>query len=266
MTDAFYFGELQRPLFGVLHRAATPSQGSLLMCAPLLQDGIRSHRMLRAIAEGLAEAGAHALRFDWYGAGDSGGDTAEQSVPGLLLDLGEAAALLDTLSNIGRSSWLALRSAAIPLLMHASGRSEPVDLILWDPCLNGQRLIDDWREQHRKQMTEAGRYPGGHADPQADELLGFEVDSEMLAALAAFEGGAVTLPAGSRVLLAVWEVRPDQNRFVEALRRAGIFVECRTFDFDDRPSFTDPDRFETQAYPRRSAGQMVQWLTNGDRT
>ncbi|QOY61992.1 hypothetical protein INQ40_08490 [Lysobacter sp. H21R4] len=264
MMDAFYFGETRRPLFGVLHRPARPIRSPLLMCPPLLQDGIRSHRVLRAIAEGLAGAGAHVMRFDWYGTGDSGGATGELTLAGLLLDLGEALAMLRPLAGRAGCRWLALRSGAIPLLAHASTQFEPVDLVLWDPTLSGEQLVGEWSKQHRKQLLEAGRYPTGHGIAQPDELLGFAVDPGLLSAIATFDAGQVTLPAGSRVTMAAWKPGPAHEGFVERLRSTGVAVECRTFEVDDRPCFEDPHRFETQAYPRRSAAQLVSWLTGGD--
>lgn len=264
MIEPLYFGEPQRSLFGALHRARRSQRRPMLMCTPLLQDGIRSHRVLRVIAEGLAEAGVDTLRFDWYGSGDSAGDSGELSLPGLLLDLREANALLGSVVGGARPRGFALRSSAVPLLLHAAGQTEPAELILWDPCLLGHELVADWRGQHSQQLEKAGRYPGGHAEPSPDDLLGFDVRPGLLASIDSFDGRYFPLPPGSRVLMAVWEFRPEHERFVDSLRGAGTAVEWRTLEIDDRPSFDDPNRFESQALPRRSAAQLVRWLTDGD--
>ncbi len=263
MTEPFFFGQPQRSLFGILHPASTPRRKALLVCAPLLQDGIRSQRALWALAETLAAAGVDALRFDWFGSGDSAGESRDLSFAGLLDDLQVARITLRGLSDAPRICVLALRSAALPLIAQASADTEPVDLILWDPQLLGSSTIADWRLQHEQQLHEAGRYPGGRSAIEDDELLGFDVAPALLDPLAAADATRMRLPAGSRILLAAWNAGPELERFVAAQRAVGIAVETLQFDAADAPSFDDPHRFESLAFPRRSVTQLAQRLANG---
>ncbi len=64
-------------LFGLYHATSGSARSAVLMCPPLGQDMIRSHRVYRQLADALAQQGIAVLRFDYYGSGDSAGDSAE---------------------------------------------------------------------------------------------------------------------------------------------------------------------------------------------
>lgn len=261
MTRPFFFGPSQRSLFGMLHAVDGARGNALLLCPPLLQDGIRSQRALWSLAQAQAAAGATVLRFDWYGSGDSAGDSRELSWAGLQDDLGAAVSALRELSGHVRPRQLALRSAALPVLARAASGNEPVDLVLWDPHLSGSAIVDDWRRQHQQQLHEAGRYPFGSGGSPADELIGFDLDPAWLDALAQQDASQWPLPSGSRVLLAVWQMTPALQQYAVRQREAGVEVDVLTFGAADAPSFDDPNLFESLALPRRSVAQLARSLS-----
>lgn len=264
MTQPFFFGRAQRTLFGMLHAATGPQRGAMLVCAPLLQDGIRSQRALWLLAEALAAAGVDTLRFDWFGSGDSAGEGSDLQFDGLLDDLQVARSRLRAASPATRTRLFALRSAALPLIAQAAAGTEPVDLVLWDPLLAGRDVVTDWQQQHRQQLFAAGRYPDGGAAAEEDELLGFDVSTALLEPMSTIDAGDARLPAGSRILLAAWEMTAGLGQFVAAQRAAGTTVEILRFDANDRPSWEDPHLFEHLALPRRSVAQLAQRLTSED--
>lgn len=261
MTQPFHFGDPGRTLFGMRHPAATTPHAAMLVCAPLLQDGIRCHRSLWALAEALALAGTEVLRFDWFGSGDSGGDHVDIGLDGLLADLRVARAFLDTAPGGLPVRILAYRSAALPVLAHLAGPSvEPVDLVLWDPQLVGRATVSEWRRQHVMQVRETGRYPRGGVVAERNELLGFDVDPAFLDALAGVDATGIRLPAGSRVLVAAWEQGEDLRRFIATQRAAGVTVEEVSLDPADCPAWLEPKVFEHQAFPRRSVAGLARHL------
>lgn len=263
MSAPFYFGESGRALFGLLHGRddETPGSGQgLLLCAPLLQDGIRAHRALWALAQAVGSYGIPTLTFDWYGSGDSDGTDMELTFDGMLGDLQQASA---ELLNRGATQlqWLALRSAALPLLAFLARRSTPADVVLWDPQLDGARLVEGWRLQHREQLHDAGRYVNARHESDPGELLGFGVDGTLLETLSALDAAQLKLPRGSRVRMAVWEMDDELDRFAREQRANGVSVEAVLLEEGERPEWNVPSRFGGQVFPRRAVAQLAQRMT-----
>ncbi len=87
-----FIGSQGHELAGVLHRPSSAAKGSVLLahCFTCSKD---LHTMTR-LAKGLADAGYAALRFDFTGIGESGGDFADKTVSANVSDLTRAAASL----------------------------------------------------------------------------------------------------------------------------------------------------------------------------
>ncbi|MEO7331245.1 MAG: alpha/beta hydrolase, partial [Minicystis sp.] len=73
------FGPAAGQLFGLYHApdAASARATGVVLCNPLGYEAMCVHRMYRQLAEKLAAAGIHALRFDYHGTGDSSGQVDE---------------------------------------------------------------------------------------------------------------------------------------------------------------------------------------------
>lgn len=257
MPVAFHFGEPARALFGLRHVPPAPARGSILVCMPLLQEGIRCQRALWALSEALAAAGLEVLRFDWFGSGDSGGDSVQLRVDGMVDDIAAAAALVHPVRPPARPRLLALRSAALPLLAHASRSDVPVDVVLWSPVLDGRALVAAWREQHRRQLQTCGRFARGAGGAGDDELLGFVLDPALPAGLETLDARDCLLPTGSRLTLAQWSQSPVVDEFLDRQRAAGVTIERIALDTADAPDWDDPDGFETQLFPRRAVTRLA---------
>jgi len=259
VPDAFYFGRQRRPLLGLRHAppAALPVRAAMLACAPLLQDGIRCQRALWTLGEALAQSGVEVLRFDWFGSGDSPGATDALRLDGLVDDV---AAGIEWLSGVrpgvpGRV--LALREAAMPLLIHAARSGVAIDAVLWAPVLDGRALVDGWRRQHGWQLHAAGRFLVNDRVVEADELLGFQLHPAFAEELSTVDAGPLVLPAGSRLLVAHWPGAAVEDRFLQRQRAAGVDVRVVELDPADAPDWDDPELFETQLFPRRSVSRLA---------
>ncbi|GAB3337639.1 hypothetical protein GCM10027359_13290 [Marilutibacter aestuarii] len=241
----------------------SPAAGkrACLVCAPLLQDATRIQRAMWHLAEALAEAQHDVLRFDWYGSGDSGGEAGDLRLEGMAEDLESAIVELSTCVRPGHLSVLAFRSAALPVLAHAAASKSPVDLVLWDPLIDGAALVEDWQHQQVEQLTVAGRYPFGKPASGPGELMGHEVSDALLDALRSTDHSRVGLPEGSRILVAAWRESARLSAFIEWQRGQGIDVDCLWLDPDETPAFDVPRQFEAQVFPRRSVGMLVERIT-----
>jgi len=263
MPEAFHFGTPSRALFGLRHPAAVPRRGALVACMPLLQEGIRCQRALWSLSEALAAAGIEVLRFDWHGSGDASGDTRALTVDGMVDDLAAAETFLRASAPGVRPRLLALRSAALPLLLHASRAGAPLDVVLWAPVLDGRALAAAWREQHRRQLHSAGRFARAGTQADDDELLGFVLDPALLPGIEALDGRGLRLPAGSHLLVVQWPGSPVDATFLDAQREAGVQVDCLQLAAPDEPDWDDPDGFEAQLFPRRAVNELAAGLAGG---
>ena len=264
MSAPFFFGASGRGLFGLLHAHEDTNPASthgVVLCAPLLQDGIRSHRALWSLAQTVGQFGIPALTFDWYGTGDSGGQDVELTLPGMLDDLERACAEVLRRGEVSSVQFLALRSAALPLLAALERRVDPVEIVLWDPQLDGAKLVASWKDQHRQQLDGSGRYVNVTHESDEGELLGFGVSDALLDALCALDAAHIRLPQGSRVRMAIWEMNDDLDRFAREQRAGGVSVEAVLLDEGERPEWNVPSRFGGQVFPRRAVAQLAQRMT-----
>jgi exosortase A-associated hydrolase 2 len=146
MEEPFIFKRGAVPLFGMLHRPAGQPRFGLVTCHPFGEEKLWSHRAFVSMARALAADGVAVLRFDFTGAGDSGGASTDASLDVYLQDLAAAVAELERrvpgIPSIGLlglrlgasvAALLAERAAADDSL--ASLRGAP--LVLWDPVVDG---------------------------------------------------------------------------------------------------------------------------------
>ena len=159
MTAApFMFGPASRQLFGVYHPAAEQRErreahltlrSAVLLCPPFGQEGLRTHRLFKVLAERLARNGTATLRFDFHGAGDSPGDEADGDLEGWRRDLCTAHEELRQRNPHARIVWIGARlGATLAVLAARNGRCDPSRLVLWEPVIDGQRYARHLREQH----------------------------------------------------------------------------------------------------------------------
>jgi len=143
MTEQAYF--LHRDgerLFTFLHLPAGPCRAGALLCAPLAEEKLWSHRVLVTFARELARAGYAVLRFDFRGEGDSDRTFEESSLTTRVEDTRFA---IDELRRHvvadAPVTLLGLRLGASVAALAADGRDDVERLVLWDPVTNGADYV-----------------------------------------------------------------------------------------------------------------------------
>jgi alpha/beta superfamily hydrolase len=136
----FYFGTRRRRLFGVYdpaHKIGKAARAAVI-CHPWGNEQIHAYRTLRQLAARLSQDGFHVLRFDYYGTGDSAGDSGDNDFAGSRSDIETAMAELKDMTGVAKLTLVGLRLGACLAADACAGRAEEIDtLVLWDPLTAG---------------------------------------------------------------------------------------------------------------------------------
>ncbi|HWO26173.1 MAG TPA: amino acid adenylation domain-containing protein [Kofleriaceae bacterium] len=166
-VETFYFGGL----YGVLHGGPSAPE-AVLICPPIGQEQVRAQFILTRVARQLAARGTPVLQFDYYGLGDSAGDSIDASPARWQRDVAAARAELVRRTGAGTIIALGVRFGAT--LLTTAG-IEAARLVLWDPVYLGADWYGEQAALHQRylrgqQDLRRGRLPA--RIPGAEELLG----------------------------------------------------------------------------------------------
>jgi pimeloyl-ACP methyl ester carboxylesterase len=169
----FYFGSSKEPLLGAYHTPLTQGarDSAVLLCQPLFQEYMRAHWSFRRLADLLSKAGFHVLRFDYFGTGDSAGQSSDGTVERWQDDIRSAANELLELSGKRFLSVVGLRAGAA--LAATTEGLDTKDLVLWDPIISGHSYIKELRRIHHSKLEEYNRIRHQPILKNNYELLGF---------------------------------------------------------------------------------------------
>src|SRR5712671_1037877 len=133
---AFHFGSRQRRLFGYYEPALAnfSKVRAVLLCHPMGNEQIFAYRTMRQLAVRLVRAGFHVLRFDYFGTGDSYGDTGEGDLKSWCGDIETAIEELKEITGATKVNLVGLRLGANLSARVAAHRPKEIGkLILWEP-------------------------------------------------------------------------------------------------------------------------------------
>jgi hypothetical protein len=180
----FYFGP-DRALFGLFHASGTLARKAVLLCPPLGQDQIRCHRLYRQLAQALVAEGMAVLRFDYYGTGDSAGDSVEVDWERCIADTAVAAGELRTRAGVDRVFAFGARLGGSMALASAT-QARFAGVVAWDPVLDGQPYVAQLDAMQSALCADGQRFmvPRKPADVAA-QWLGFAISARLRQQIAA---------------------------------------------------------------------------------
>ena len=166
-----------KTLRGVLHLPAgalkQPAPGVVLLHG-FTGDRMESHWMFVKCSRALVEAGIAALRFDFYGSGESDGEFREMTLSGEMADARAAVAFMQRQSGIDgeRLGLLGLSlGGAVAAAVAASVEAKAV--VLWSAVAHTARLRQLLRQSARKIPGKAGawEYKAHEINPRLEEEI-----------------------------------------------------------------------------------------------
>lgn len=213
MMEPFYFGAGPRQLFGIYHapEGGASRDAGVVLCHPLGQEYLRSHRAFGQLARLLSARGFHVLRFDLSCCGDSPGDADEGRLAQWVEDVGTAA---DELRHgaLQRVGLIGLRLGATVALMAGAGRGDITALVLWEPVINGGAYAVELRSLHRTWLHGSfARASSGEKSASTREVLGFPLTAALAGELEAVDAFALNRKPADKVLV-IAATRPRAGR------------------------------------------------------
>lgn len=187
MLSPIRFGPVGRELFGLFQLPTTGEAlgQSVVICNPFGQEYVRCHRLIKVIADRLARAGFHVLRFDFFGTGDSAGDDGDGDLIQWEHDIQSAHEEVLKLSGNAATSWLGLRLGG-SIAAAASQRVDvpPHRLVLWDPIVDGGSYIKELEASHVAGLELLAHWSRSSFEQIAaasmqHEILGFALSSAL---------------------------------------------------------------------------------------
>lgn len=228
--NLLFFGSSQRQLFGAYHAPPTsrPARGAVLLCAPWGQEYQNSHRINRRLAVQFSEQGYHALRFDYYGTGDSAGDREAGTLATWLEDSNAALTELRDMCGFERVSTFGIRLGAVIAWRLAAMRADIPKVMMWDPVISGS----DYLRELEQAQSEIDRWsltsPPRPTPAQGKNLLGFPMKPDMRASIEQVQPSEFSRATKAHVNIFFSEATPGRELLTRTLQPSGTQFQCET--------------------------------------
>lgn len=215
-----YFGSADKQLLGIY----SPPTGevdrgaAVLICHPAPQEYMWSYWALRHLATRLAAAGFHALRFDYYGTGDSAGASTDGDLDEWRRDVALALEELRDVSGIRRPSVVGFRLGAT---LAAQAPARVRDLVLWEPVVTGSGYLRELRARHELQFAHTLYPPRLASRGPMHEIMGHPLPPGVQAGLAALHLAPPFACASERVWVVAAEARSSFRELADRVAASG---------------------------------------------
>jgi uncharacterized protein len=257
----FFFGESAEPLLGLHHPPSGTRRRSVgvAILNPFGDEYLRAHRSLRQLADRLAGAGFHVLRFDYFGCGDSAGGDHEGRLARWVEDAALAVEELEALAGSPRVALVGLRLGASLAVRLADGHPGVDHLVLWDPVGDGRLYLKEIDAAHEVCMRENARRATGLPAAEAPECLGFPLPGALRAEIESVDlsrhargpaAHVMVLATEGREGAALFPAGPQPGGSLERERVPGTPVWMRG----------DADAMEGALVPVEALGRVTDWL------
>ena len=254
------FGPAEMPLYGCFHASQRGRHCDIpvLICPPIGHESVRSHRCLRILAARLAAAGVSALRFDYFGTGDSAGDAEDVTLDALLVSVQLAADELRSRTGADAVSLVGVRFGAALGAVGAAASAPVNRAVLWQPVGSGADFLAAARAEHARHLAWSSKEFGAPPASVSQELLGYRWSESFLREVAALD--LTTLPAAPAdevLLIHNGDAQvPDLGPVRSRLEQLGARV---TDERVEEPGVWDAEP-AVAVMPQASLARIVEWL------
>lgn len=258
-----HFGSSERKLLGLYTpaHAAVSGERAIVLCHPWGQEYLRAHRSMRQLATMLAGNGYHAFRFDYYGTGDSFGDSVDGDLIGWRADIESAVQELQDTAGVTRVVLLGLRLGGALAAEVAARRPELVEkLVLWDPVVAGPEYLHELLDMPaHMESTQGGVRPGRAPGADGWEVRGFPLTARVADEIEAIDIAEIVANLPRKTLILTSQRQRSHARIQAALathNHPAIMEEI-----DAAPAWLEERDLGAGAIPVKLLHRIVDWLT-----
>lgn len=167
--ELFHFGEHNKKLLGVYSPSSIASKNdvAVLLCYPFGQEYMRAHMAFRQLSNLLNRQGLPTMRFDYFGTGDSYGESNEISLAIWRENTQFAIDELKSMTRCSRIYLAGLRLGAVIATQVSIQRNDVNRLVLWDPIIRGATYLAEIKNGPHKQSQQGDWWIHGYPMPPA---------------------------------------------------------------------------------------------------
>lgn len=255
-----FFGRSATRLYGIYHPAkgATVHDEGIVLCYPMGQEYMRAHRAFRMLSLMLAKRGYHVFRFDYFGTGDSAGESGAGSLEQWQKDLKSAIQELKETADVSRVSVVGLRLGGAIAFNGILERDDVHRLVMWDPVTQGSAFVEELLgaggEDPERRRAELERHG-------SVGILGFPLKTEMvqeLKQLDILEANIDAIPV-EKIYLVVSHEQPSFQQFAEKLSKVHPASKYECIPADGR--WNEVDNFGSALVPQEIIQGIVGWMS-----
>jgi pimeloyl-ACP methyl ester carboxylesterase len=222
------FGRSAQPLFG-LYQAPTgspPRRRGVVLCHAIGPEYLPAYPSMKQLAAELARARFPVLRFDWFGSGDSAGETGEGDLLQWQNDLETAIDELKDTAQVSEVSIVGLRLGASIAAMVAKDRSDVDRLLLWEPVVEGVHHLEEMNALQDSYLDQVLPRPVDALQHGARrEIVGFPMSEELTNTLRGLDLMTLSGRLPDAVLVLDRVEDRSHRRFAEHLKALARTVE-----------------------------------------
>jgi alpha/beta superfamily hydrolase len=182
-VEPFYFGRALQRLYGCHHfpQILSSREFVVIVCSPIGQEYLKSHRVIYQLAVLLSKVGFHVLRFDYFGCGDSEGNFEQGTMIQWERDVLTALDEIQYRSGIRKVCLIGLRIGARLALQATTGCRNCISLVFWEPVFNGDAYVRQLQNLHQEYISHLRYREISLTNPTEEgvnsEILGFPMTS-----------------------------------------------------------------------------------------
>lgn len=239
MHEDYRFLELDgERIFAGLHLPTRPASRGVVMCHPLGEEKLWSHRVFVSFARDLAAAGFAVLRFDCRGEGDSDREFENADFESRIQDASRAVdALRELQPSVAEVTLLGLRLGASVAAAAAARRTDIDRLLLWDPVADGEAYMQSFLRLnlmyqmsiHRRVVENRDALVGRLANGETVNIEGYELADPLFRQVSSFRlKDALSAFAGETVIVQINQgevpVKPELTELVDGGAKCRVEV------------------------------------------